>query len=79
MGKRGVDKTAKPLKSFSVPLPFREGAIRTPPVRRLLQSVGGQGACGLKHFRCEICEPEHRAGGLSAELPAAEGSECDKA
>ncbi len=31
-GKRGVDKTAKPMKSFSVIPPFREG--RPTPVRR---------------------------------------------
>ena len=29
-GKRGVDTTAKPLKSFSVPQPFREGQSARP-------------------------------------------------
>ena len=36
------------MKSFSVPL--QGGAIRANPLRRLLQSVGGRGDCGLRHW-----------------------------
>ena len=30
--------------------PLKGGAVRTTPLRRLLQSVGGWGDCGLKHL-----------------------------
>ncbi len=35
--------------------PLKGGAVRTTPVCRLLQSVGGWGDCGLKHDRLLMC------------------------
>ena len=44
-GKRGIDKTAKPMKSFSVPPPFREGRSARP------LSVGRGGGSRCPHQR----------------------------
>ena len=49
-GKREVDKTAEPMKSFSVTPPFRMGNPRD-PYPSAAESVGGWGDCGLKHVR----------------------------